>query len=176
MTAVFRNLTGTPMIHGTGGGRYEQVTNQWAREFLEIELPPIRVRTGDLLLPLDPFVDPSPPNTPAADGDLPERRGVRNRLRSLEHDPWDAPEIKHEWLQRIEQAPPDSALRRNLFREMHEAMRLGREVIADQLKELRALEVEHEQQDRRMELARSRTWAWPLHEAESLGSFVAMIS
>lgn len=176
MTAVFRKLTGTPMIHGTGGGRYEHVTNQWAREFLDLELPPIRVRTGDLLLPLEQFVNQSPSNPSVSEDDHPAAGSIRDRIRSLEHDPWEVPETKLAWLERIEQAPPDSVRRRNLFAEMHEAMQRRREEIPDQLRVLRALESEHEQQNRRTELARSRTWSWPLHERKSLDEFAATIS
>ena len=175
MTAVFRNLTGAPMIHGTGGGRYERVTDQWAREFLELELPPIRIRTGDLLLPLEEFVELPPQSTSTPGKPSAGKNGVRADIRSLEHDPWKDPGTKQAWLKRIEQAPSDSALRRSLFTEMHEAMQERREEISGRIEKLRALELERERHDRQMELARSRARAWPLHDSESLGAFAATI-
>ena len=163
------------MIHGTGGGRYERVTDQWAREFLELELPPIRIRTGDLLLPLEEFVELPPQSTSTPGKPSAGKNGVRADIRSLEHDPWKDPGTKQAWLKRIEQAPSDSALRRSLFTEMHEAMQERREEISGRIEMLRALELERERHDRQMELARSRAWAWPLHDSESLGAFAATI-
>ena len=156
MTAVFRILTGAPMIHGTGGGRYERVTGHWAREFLEVELPPIQVVSADQLLPLEPFV---PSNA--------EPR-LRERIRELEHDPWTDARIKQDWLRRISESPPGSTGRRQAFERMHEAIAHEREAVGADLDELRSLEALGAHQQARLELARSRTWAWPLHESSDL--------
>ena len=156
MTAIFRILTGAPMIHGTGGGRYEMVTDHWAKEFLEVELPPIQVVTADQLLPLEKF---APTNA--------EPR-LRERIRELEHDPWTDAGIKQDWLRRIEECPADSTQRRQVFERMHEAIAHERKTVEARLEKLRSLEALGVHQQARMELARSRTWAWPLHEPVAL--------
>ena len=156
MTALFRSLSNAPMIHGTGGGRYEVVTDHWARAFLGVSLPPIQVVTCDLLLPLAPFVDPA------------AYSGVRNALRVLEHDPWKTPETKHGWIQRIQEAPRGSAQRRSCFAQMHEAMKEQRRSVEDELERMRAITSRQAAQNRQAEIAQSRSWAWPLYNQVDL--------
>ena len=152
MTAVFRSLSEAPMIHGIGGGRYEVVTEHWARAFLGLDLPPIQVVTCDLRLPLDPFVEPT------------EHPGVREAIRSLEHDPWSSPETKQAWIDRIRQAPPGSTERRSLFSRMHQAMNEERGSVAEELERMRAIQSRQADRVRREEIALDRTWPWPLHD------------
>ncbi|MEC8559150.1 MAG: hypothetical protein VXY94_03640 [Planctomycetota bacterium] len=156
MTAVLRAMTGGVMIHGTGGGRYEAVTDHWSDGFLGRTLPEIRVVSRDLRLPLEGFLTPL------------ESDPDRDELRDLEHDPWDSGGAKQDWLDRIRSAPRRSPERRRLFLEMHESMHQGRQRIAGRLDRLRARR--HEEQARVGEhrVARDRTWAWPLQERAAL--------
>ncbi|MEE2682286.1 MAG: hypothetical protein VX641_07960 [Planctomycetota bacterium] len=156
MTAVFRSLTGATMIHGTGGGRYEVVTDHWARTFLGLELPPIRVVTCDLRLPLDSFVEST------------THPGMREAIRTLEHDPWDAAGIKQEWVERIREAPRNGMERRSLFTLMHQAMAERRRSRTDELERMRRIEADEADRTRRTEIARSRSWPWPLYDRGDL--------
>ena len=156
MTAVLRGMTGGVMIHGTGGGRYEAVTEHWSEGFLGWSLPEIRVVTRDLRLPLEGFL-----SSLESDPD-------RDELRALEHDPWDSEGTKRDWLDRIRSAPRRSPERRRLFLEMHESMHQGRERIAERLDRLRARRHEEHVRVGEHRVARDRTWAWPLHERAAL--------
>ena len=110
MTTMFRSMTGASMIHGTGAGRYERVTEYWAGEFLELRLPDIRVVSRDLRLPLEELLPPL------------ESDPDRDELRELQHDPWDEPRTKQDWIQRIRAAPRGSRERRDLYLGMHDCM------------------------------------------------------
>ena len=156
MTAILRSMTGGVMIHGTGGGRYEAVTDYWTDGFLGRSLPEIRVVSRDLRLPLEGFL-----TSLESDPD-------RDEIRDLEHDPWDSKGTKQDWVDRIRSAPRRSAERRRLFLEMHESMHQGRERIAGRLDRLRARRREEQACVGEHRVARDRTWAWPLHERAAL--------
>lgn len=61
-------------IHGIGGGRYDQMTEQIAREFFDLELPPLACVTATMLLPLDS----------GASGDV---AAARRRARDIRYNP-----------------------------------------------------------------------------------------
>lgn len=156
MTAVLRSTSTLPMIHGTGGERYERVTDRWAAEFLGLDLPSIRVCTADLRLPLE---------APGAELDEVD---PQDALRRLEHDPWPDETTKTDLAEAIRLAPRRSVERRRLFDEMQSMLRAERDRQAPRLEALREegrLQSLHSGQRR---VARDRSWAWPLHEDQAL--------
>ncbi len=64
-------------IHGIGGGRYDQMTEQIAREFLGLELPPLACVTATMLMPLDSV-------TAGTAGDV---AAARRRARDIRYNP-----------------------------------------------------------------------------------------
>jgi hypothetical protein len=156
MTAVLRSTSTRPMIHGTGGGRYELVTDRWATDFLGIDLPPISVVTADLRLPLE-----------APDGGV---GGLEphEALRRLEHDPWPGDTTKARLSEAIRNAPRRSEQRRRLFDEMQARLTIERSRLAPQLQALRKQSQTQNSDAQQRRIARDRTWSWPLHEDEAL--------
>ena len=156
MTAVIRSTSTLPMIHGTGGERYELVTDRWCAEFLGVELPPIRVCTADLRLPLE---------APGAELDEVD---PQEAIRRLEHDPWPDKTTKIDLADAIRLAPRRSPERRRLFNEMQTMLRAERNRLAPRLDALREdarLRSLHLGQRR---VARDRSWPWPLYEDQAL--------
>src|SRR5690606_40978326 len=51
MTALARLGLCDLFIHGTGGGRYDQVTERWMYEWLKVKLAPMAVATASIHLP-----------------------------------------------------------------------------------------------------------------------------
>lgn len=163
MTAIARAELCTQMIHGTGGERYEVVTQLWAESFLGFRLAPTSIVTATLRLPLDEF---APEATPTTDIDL---------IRRLEHDPWPDRDEKRRWLEKIEAAPPGSVLRQEIFQDMHSTMGKLRVPLAATLSGMRASRVAARTASASAEIASERTWPWPLHDAKSLESLTAKV-
>jgi len=161
MTAIVRSDDCLEMIHGTGGGRYEVVTEAWAAGFLDVGLAPVSIVTATLRLPLSHLApetsDPSSEET----------------LRLLQHDPWSDPGHKRALVEAIGAAPRRSSRRLELYRAMQIERRERCIEIADRLGDLeRRLEV-----DRRshaaIEASRDRTWPWPLFEESEIGALLS---
>ena len=144
------------MIHGTGGERYEAVTDQWAREFLNLELAPIAVVTATVILPLEAFV-------PDVSG-LPEP----GALRRLEHDPWQDPIHKQSLVDAITRAPRGSSLRRKLYLDLQEQRLEQVGSISHRLQSLSNQTNQASEAMRSRDHAQDRTWPWPLHETSLL--------
>ena len=153
MTAIVRSSGYRLMIHGTGGGRYESVTDRWAREFLGLELAPIEVVSATVTLPLDAFVPDA--------SRLPEP----GALRRLEHDPWQDPAHKRGLVEAITRAPRGSTRRRRLYLELQEQRLDQVGSVKDRLEALKSETKRVREAMRARDHARDRTWPWPLHEA-----------
>ena len=147
------------MIHGTGGGRYEVVTDRWAKDFLGIELPPITVCTADLRLPLE-----------APCHELDAAEDPVEALRVLEHDPWPGTRTKKDLAEAIRTAPRRSAQRRRLFKEMQDALSQERARLEPRLQALRERSRTRRLESQQARIAGDRTWPWPLHEDAALRS------
>jgi hypothetical protein len=155
LTAIARLALGDVFIHGTGGGRYERITEEWIRRWLGVRLAPMCVASATLRLPLDRLVDGAVPVTPAG-------------LRRLAFDPDGAGRGPSEqlrgFLAEIDAAPRRSAARRAVYRGLVAHRERRRREIAGELARLAAeLERSHDRAAA-LELARSRTWPWPLHD------------
>ena len=156
MTAVARSSSSLPMIHGTGGGRYELVTDRWASEFLGLELPPVSVCTADLRLPLE-----------APEGES-EEIDPHEALRRLEHDPWPGETTKRDLAEAIRLAPRRSAKRRRLFDALQAALSSERSRLGSRLDTLRERSLARNLHSGQRRVAAERTWPWPLHEDDAL--------
>ena len=161
MTAIVRSAGYRVMIHGTGGGRYEAVTDQWARTFLGLELAPIMVVSATVTLPLGAC-------TP--DASLLPAPGA---LRRLEHDPWPDTTHKRGLVEAIAKAPPGSVLRRRLYAELHEARLEQAAAISERIQQLKDATTDLGEAMKSRDLAGDRTWPWPRHEPHRLQESLA---
>jgi hypothetical protein len=160
-------------VHGIGGGKYDEVTDDLARRFYGVELPGYLVLSGTLLLPL-----------PAYPADAGGCRRLARRLRDLtfnpQHhldagagvEPWirEKAEEKQRW---IGQQPPTRRERRRRFRELRRlTAELAPAVAAD--RHAAAAELERcEQEVRANELLRRRDYAFCLYPEPLLRRFIA---
>jgi hypothetical protein len=166
LTAIARLVLGDLFIHGTGGGRYERVTEEWIRRWLGIRLAPMAVASATLRLPLATGLEASVTLTPAA-------------FRRISIDPdatGSAPSAaSRTFLEAIAAAPRRSAARREAYRGLIADRERRRRGDAERLTRL-ASEVERSRvAAAALEVARSRTWPWPLHDDASLAALVASI-
>lgn len=181
MTALLRRWACDLFIHGTGGGGdegYDRVTEAWLgawmpHEFPERALAPAVVATATL--PPIALGDGEPTPTPR------EIAAARVHAHRASHDPallGDAPagRAKRELAERIERLPRGSRERAELFRQMH---RLRAEALEAHADRVRAIDDRAEALAARRleaELASDRTWPFPLHGAEAIGSLRREVS
>ncbi len=155
MTALVRLAVGDLFVHGTGGGRYERVTEAWMRQWLGVELAPMVVATATLRLPLERFVGSQPVAT-ASD------------LRRLEWDPDAAGAAgpspgKRAWLEQIAAAPRGSVGRRAAYRGWRQHLAERLDAHRGEVEIVRSLVANSRERAAASLVARSRTWPWPLH-------------
>lgn len=156
MTAIARADLCSEMIHGIGGGVYEEVTQLWAESFLGFQLAPISVVTATARLPLNDFVEPVP-DCPTAE-----------EIRRIEHNPWPDPTEKHRWIEQIQNAPFGSNDRQRLFLEMHQTMHELRKPAEQKIAAMKRARREAEKAIAQSRIAHDRTWPWPLLEHAAL--------
>lgn len=166
MTAIARLVLADVFVHGTGGARYERVTEAWIRGWLGVGLAPMAVASATIHLPIGPAPGAEPIVT-------------RAELRRRAFDP-EAPgagpsDSRKAFLAAIEAAPRRSAARRAAYRALVADRERRRSGIAPELARL-AAEVERSR-DRAasVEVARSRTWPWPLHDDAPLAALATSI-
>jgi hypothetical protein len=166
LTAISRLVACDLFIHGTGGGRYERVTEDWIGRWLGLRLAPMAVASATLRLPLGHLVADRVEVTPA-----------EFRRRSFDPDATGAgpSEALRDLLSAIDAAPRRSATRRAAYRALIAHRELRRTAVADELARL-ATEAERTRSlAAAIEVARSRTWPWPLHDDARLSSLANRI-
>jgi hypothetical protein len=94
-------------------------------------------------------------------------------LRRMEHDPWSDATHKRGLVEAITKAPRGSALRRRLYAELHETRLQQAASISSRIEELRHATEDLGEAMKSRDLARDRTWAWPLHESRGLRDMLA---
>ncbi len=166
-TAVARLVLSDLFIHGTGGGRYERVTEAWIRGWLDVELPAMSIATATVRLPLGQFLGAGPAVTIA-------------ELRRREFDP-DGSERQlspamREMLDAVASAPRRSAERRERYLALLHHRKVRRAAHATELQALRDAVALGAREARAVELATSRTWPWPLHERTVLADLRARLT
>ncbi len=168
-TTLFLRLFASDLfIHGIGGGKYDEATDEVIRAFFNIEPPPFLVVTGTLRLPL--------PVYPATTATVRALRRLRRDLefnpqRYLPEDPETRPFLKErkEW---VERQPPTRTGRRERFR----TLRRLTGTLASSLSAHRQ-EVEGKLQHAEAEveanaLLRRRDWAFCLYPEDVLRDFL----
>jgi hypothetical protein len=164
MTAIARLALCDLFVHGTGGQRYERVTEVWMRRWLGVELAPIAVATATVRLPLEHYLGARSVTTGAD-------------LRRVEFDP-DAEArgpspSKMDLLARINAAPRSSIERRQRYQSLMRHIEARRAARADLIAHLRDEVRASKDLAASAEVARSRTWPWALHSAQSLNELRA---
>lgn len=165
MTAIARIALGDLFVHGTGGGRYERVTEVWLGRWLGVDpdalVAPMAVATATVRLPLEGRLAAGPITT-AAD------------LRRAAFDP-DAAEgadgpsaAKRRLLAAIDAAPRRSGERRAAYRAMLAHLDERRRATATRLEVMRDAVAASRALAASIDVARSRTWPWPLHDDATL--------
>ncbi|MCA9305744.1 MAG: hypothetical protein KDA16_04395 [Phycisphaerales bacterium] len=168
MTGILRLAGCDLFIHGTGGLVYDRITEHWFRNWLGFSdqstggVAPMIGLTADLMLPL-PHADYTPASAARAHW----------IAHSATHNPALIDEAaharrKHGLLSKIDAAPRDSTERRALYSQLHELLAEHRASHAGALAELNADSARAESLITAGDLARDRTWAFPLHSDRSL--------
>lgn len=166
MTAFARLACCELFLHGTGGERYERVTEAWIARWLGVPLAPMAMATATLRLPLESHVHA-------------ERLVTRAELRRVAFDPERREGMmspaKRALLEAIDAAPRGSADRRERFRMLMRYIASAREREADTLGRLRGQVDASRDAAIAAEVATSRTWPWPLHTGAALASLRSAI-
>ena len=169
MTAIARAALGDCFVHGTGGGRYERVTERWMGEWLGIELAPMVVATATLRLPLAEHLPP----IASADAAIDALALTAPDLHRISFDPDGASgegpsAAKAELLAAIAAAPQRSPERRTRYRALMTHIAERRAAHRERLEALSASRAAMGDRAASLEVARSRVWPWPLHAPERL--------
>lgn len=165
MTGLFRLAGCDLFIHGTGGLIYDRITEHWFREWLgttEGALAPMIGVTADLYLPL-----------PYADFTASSAARAKWLAHSAHHNPALADDNAHaarkaELLVRIAAAEWGSPRRKALYRELHALLDAYHASHAVSLEALDEAASRAHNLIGAGELARDRTWPFPLHSDETL--------
>ena len=170
MTGLMRMLGCDLFIHGTGGGKYDRVTEAWFASWLGVELAPAVVVSATLRLSLG--AGPTP-----TEAEVAEARQFAHKAR---HDPSlvgdrVAAERKAELLGEIERRKEAGEDPAPLYREMHALLEEYRSRYAGAIAEM---ESEAERLASALDgasVAGARDWAFALYETEQLGALRAAI-
>ncbi|MCA9312308.1 MAG: hypothetical protein KDA21_13925 [Phycisphaerales bacterium] len=158
MTGVLRAWACDLFIHGTGGARYDLITEAWFRDWLGLELAPMVTVSADAFLDL---------------GVGKVETDAAWRAHHARHAPemlgrTDVALGRRTIVDQIERAPRGSQLRRDAFRRLHDLLGSYRQAEAAALAELDARAAEAAARRGEADLERDRTWAFPLLRAEVL--------
>jgi hypothetical protein len=172
-TMFIRLCVADLFIHGIGGAKYDEVTDDVIREYFGIEPPEYMVVSGTLRLPFPAF-----PCTPA------ERHRLQRGLRDLQWNPErhlspsdpkvaDLVAEKDRWRAK---APQDKAGRRERFRRLQQINLLLREPLPASLLETQRQWLDQcDQEMRANDILRRRDYAFVLHPEETLRSFLMQV-
>lgn len=162
MTAIVRTALCDLFVHGTGGGVYDRVTEDWISAWLGTSLAPIAVATADVHADLG--IDPE---------ELPDPARAVWRAHHARHDPAmlgddDAARTKRDLVERIASIKTSGDDPAPVFAELQELLRETREGHAARLDELDALAERARGMADVRKLATDRTWPWPTLPGASL--------
>lgn len=162
MSLLVRAQLGEIFIHGTGGWIYDNITQDWARDWLEIELAPMALATAtqrlDLGFSAKQMIDPDRAlweahharHNPAALGDMEAQRKKDMCLKHIEA------------MKEHDEDPSE------MFRKMHGFLEEYREHYADALREFEERVRVARSMQKQIELANDRTWPFVLFSDEQL--------
>jgi hypothetical protein len=169
LTLFVRLCLADLFIHGIGGAKYDEVTDDIMRRFFGIEPPTYSVVSATLRLPL--------PRFPATGSDL---HAAERRLRDLEWNPQKFPATRERFPDLVEtkarliaEEPEATPERRRWFRRLQELTRTMRPAVAN---ELEAAETALKTIGSGLEanaIIGNREYAWLLFPEETLRTFFA---
>lgn len=162
MTAILRLAGCDLFIHGSGGGVYDTITDDWIRDWLGLELAPTAVVTATLLLPLDARIPPPEEIDKAA-----------WRAHHALHDPsllGDAAAAarKTELVARIKELKKRNEDPAPVFAELQDLLRRVRHEHERDLLKLDRAAANARSLRNQAAIAHDRTWAFPLYPPEDL--------
>lgn len=176
MTGLARLGACDIFIHGTGGGSYDRITDEWLNDWLTGSTDPETIKLAHAL-PLAPTVVCTATARLRFDGDrggvgIHEARAARHLAHRARHDPQllgdqTAGLAKRELVARIDRST-DRAERAMLFQTLHAMLERSRAEHADRLASL-----DHEsrvlaRKAAEEPLVRERTWPFPLYPEATL--------
>jgi hypothetical protein len=174
MTTLFARLfLGDLFIHGIGGGKYDELTDEIIRRFYHIEPPGYMILSGTLHLPLPAF-----PNRPE------DCRQLARQLRDLHWNPQrhlndrlqkqrveDVRELVTQKIEWIERQPADSLRRRQRFEVLRQLTEKLRPVVSDKEQSLQEERAQCRRKVQANRLLQNREFAFCLHPEETLRPF-----
>jgi len=158
MTGLVRMVLGDLFIHGTGGFRYDAVTERWFAAWLGVRLAPMTCVTATVRL--------AHGGRDVTRDDLARARWRRHHLRHHPAellDDHDALAKRARLLAEIDEAPWGSTERESRYRTLHAWLAAYRKRHEDDLRSLDAEVTEVERALAARAVAESRTWPFFLH-------------
>lgn len=171
MTAMLRLAACDLFIHGTGGGVYDAITDEWMRAWRLETLAPSAVVTATLRLPL--LSRPAPP-----EADVAQAAARAHRAR---HDPTllgddGAARAKRASLQEIRTLPRGSHARRAAFASMHRTLDTYRAAHQADIEALFEQAATQRRDRTQAAVALSRTWPFIQHSPIALEELRSEVS
>ena len=168
LTLFARLCLADGFLHGIGGGKYDEVTDDIIRAFFQTEPPGYAVVSATLRLPLKRF----PATTVSV-------HAAERRVRDLEWNPQQSPETVRKLPElvaakdRLVRMPPQGKARREWFQSLHLLTREMRPAVEGTLATERTrLQITRDELAANDILGR-RDYAWPLFPEELLRSYFA---
>lgn len=168
-TLFTRLLLADLFVHGIGGGKYDEVTDDIARRFFDIEPPPYLVATATLLLPF------------ARDRETPSSRAIARHERDLWYNPQRhiveprSPECVAAIARKAAAlAMPETSHEERVarFRHLLDATAALRPFVSTALERARSMRREVEERERQDAIEASRDYAFCLYPEEMLRRFL----
>jgi hypothetical protein len=174
LTLFARLCVGDFFIHGIGGGKYDEVTDQIIRNFFDVDPPAYQVLSATLHLPL--------PSFPATEASL---RKAQRLVRDLLWNPQvhllseqvAQPTAKRLLAQKdkLIRSEPDSGdhqVRREWFRALQQVTSQLRQFVADRIPTVEKVEREIRLELEANEILQRRDYAWVLYPEATLKPFL----
>lgn len=162
MSGICRAFLSELFIHGSGGWSYDQVTEAWFREWLQIELNPMARASASVYLPLG--ID---------DQDAISLKDAHWRFHHARHHPalvgdHDTQRTRDELVTQIDAAQTAGQDPDPVYQQLVHVLEDHRVRNADALKSLKSQIEQARGHARQIEIANDRTWAFPLFDDDAL--------
>ncbi len=169
MSGICRAFLSELFIHGSGGWSYDQVTEAWFREWLQIELNPMARASASVYLPLG--ID---------DQDAISLKDAHWRFHHARHHPAlvgddDTQRTRDELVTRIDDARAAGEDPDPVYQQLVRVLEDHRVRNADALKSLKSQIEQARSHARQIEIAHDRTWAFPLFDDDALHALMNRI-
>ncbi len=169
MTTLFARLCiADVFIHGIGGAKYDEVTDNIVRRYFDVEPPDYLVVTGTLRLPFQRFVATSADHLTRLRQFRELRWNPERFAPSAEPGTRELVVEKKRWLA---QQPSTRAGRRSRYRELLRLTEALRPALARQISEMEQSIDRSKRELRANEVLSRRDYAFPLYPKDSLREF-----